>query len=307
MTYRLTLPAFTSPTFLPRPASPLSHKRFRACATTSFEITSAKNSRIKDARALLRRRARDRDMRILLEGHRLISDAFSAGAKPIDFFYTRTALQRDPSATKNLCTMAKNTGAQTFIVDDDVLNGLCDTMTPQGVVAVCARPHVELPVTAPPLTLVLDGVADPGNVGALLRSAAAAGATAALLAPGCADVWALKTLRAGMGAQFRMATRTMDWQEVRTFCEEKHIIVRVADGMVEKSYSEADWCVPSAVVVGSEAEGPCEHAWALADEGVCIPMAGGVESLNVAMAGAVIMFEAKRQRELSTRIVNETC
>lgn len=151
---------------------------------------------------------------------------------------------------------------------------------------------------------------DPGNVGTLLRAAAGAGADGVVLAPGCADPWGLKALRAGMGAQLRMPMLTgVAWPEIEALLvADLGCSVCVADGddaggaegaFVRRSsvgYADHDWTGPSALVVGSEADGPSAEARAMATTRVSIPMANGMESLNAGVAGAVILFEASRQR-----------
>jgi RNA methyltransferase, TrmH family len=153
-------------------------------------------------------------------------------------------------------------------------------------------------------------VRDPGNIGTLLRAAAGAGADGVILTPGCADPWGLKALRAGMGAQLRMPMLTSaSWPDIEALlrrdlgCE-----VCVADGddagslhagferKPAVSYTKYDWRGPRALVVGSEADGASAEAHALASARVSIPMANGMESLNAAVAGAVVLFEASRQR-----------
>lgn len=151
---------------------------------------------------------------------------------------------------------------------------------------------------------------DPGNVGTLLRAAAGAGADGVLLTPGCADPWGLKALRAGMGAQLRMPVVCgVGWPAIDALLRaDLGCAVCVADGDDAGSarpaadrrpsvgYAQHDWTAPSALVVGSEADGPSAEAHALASARVSIPMANGMESLNAGVAGAVILFEASRQR-----------
>lgn len=167
----------------------------------------------------------------------------------------------------------------------------------QGLVGIFERPNSALP-QQPHLTLICDNIHDPGNLGSLLRSAAGAGVNAVCLSTGCADVWGLKALRAGMGAQFRLPIQTgMKWEQIEAYVRRADARVRVAEGGGVE-YTAVHWGGISALVVGSEAEGVSMEAREMADEMVGIGLGGGVESLNAAMAGAVILFEAKRQREL---------
>lgn len=119
-----------------------------------------------------------------------------------------------------------------------------------------------------------------------------------LLTTGCADVWSLKTLRAGMGAQFRLPLlANMTWEEIESSCKQWNLDVHVADADAPIFYSEIDWCTSRGLVIGSEAHGPSDEAFEIGTP-VSIPMKQNVESLNAAMAGTVILFEAARQRSL---------
>lgn len=153
---------------------------------------------------------------------------------------------------------------------------------------------------SPTLALICDEIRDPGNLGSLLRSAAAAGVQAVALTRGCADAWGLKALRSGMGAQFRVPiTSDMEWSQIRAYCDATKMNIKVAEGSSKLSYTQIDWRAPSALVIGSEAQGPSVEAFKAAHHKISIPMSDHVESLNAAMAGAVILFEAKRQREMT--------
>ncbi|CAN8067752.1 unnamed protein product [Agarophyton chilense] len=264
--------------------------------STGGKISSVKNPRVKEARAMLNRRYREKTGRILLEGRRLISDGLEQHLKPIEFFYTKQALERS-SENASLLSSMQNRGAKDYLVPDAVIRLFSDTVNPQGLVGIFEKPHPCLP-DFPTMSLICEEVRDPGNLGSLLRCAAASGVQFVALTPGCADVWSLKALRAGMGAQFRVRVRQgMSWVDIVDYMKKNEISIRVADGFAKKNYSLVDWTIPSALIVGSEATGPSEAAFSAAHEKIAIPMSGEVESLNVAMAGAAILFEAKRQRD----------
>ncbi|MCZ7571500.1 MAG: RNA methyltransferase [Ardenticatenaceae bacterium] len=171
---------------------------------------------------------------------------------------------------------------------------LTETVTPQGVVAVIPVPALPWP-PRPTLVLVCDAVRDPGNLGTLLRAAAGAGVDGVLLPKGNVDVWSAKVLRAGMGAHFRLPLRAhCGWGAVARQVE--GLIVRLAEAAGDLAYDRVDWTEPSALVVGGEAAGASREAAQLAAETIAIPLANDVESLNAAMAGSIILFEAQRQR-----------
>lgn len=257
-------------------------------------LTSTHNPRVRAVRDLLdKRRAREDSRRFVVEGVRLVEAALDAGARPVEAFYTADLADTGRGAA--LLTRLRAAG-ETIEVSDNALRALSDTQTPQGVVAV--MPFLDWPVATPgegaPLALVVDGVRDPGNLGSLLRSAAAAGVDRVLLAPGGVDLYNPKAVRAGMGAHFLLPAVSLDWDGLANAVA--GLAVRAAVAAAQRAYDRADWTVPSALIVGGEADGVSAAGLRLARETVAIPMRPGVESLNAAMAGTVILFEAARQR-----------
>jgi TrmH family RNA methyltransferase len=148
-----------------------------------------------------------------------------------------------------------------------------------------------------PLVLVAVGIQNPGNVGALLRAAEAAGATGAYLAFGCADPFSWKALRGSMGSAFRLPhLRRVGARDVLERLAGRGLATIAATSSGEKRYDEVDLTRPVALVVGSEGAGLDEELLGAVSARVAIPMAGGVESLNVAVAAGILLFEAARQR-----------
>lgn len=256
------------------------------------EITSASNPRIKLARKLTRRRAREQAGLCLLEGTRLVSDAWSAGVSFDSVFVTQRFVDQ-PEPLPILPALEK-AGVPLLLVSEALLAEISDTTTPQGILALSHLP--DLPVPANPwLVLVLDGVGDPGNAGTLLRSGVAAGVELVVFGPGTVDPFSPKVLRAGMGAHFRVATLlAASWDEVALALGAERPLY-VADAQAVLSYDAVDWNQPAALVIGSEAHGPSQAALTAATP-IAIPMASAVESLNAGVAGSVILFEAARQR-----------
>ena len=252
-------------------------------------ISSAANPRLKLARALQKRRNRRKQQQILLEGQRLIADSMSAGFPPALFFFTPEAEKAHPE----LLEQAADAGAQLLRVEDEIFAHISDTVTPQGLLAITPIPHI--PVGDQGLALVLDGVRDPGNLGTLLRTAAAAGADQVILLPGVADPWSPKALRAGMGAHFHIAIRpARDAAQARAWLPDHALYLADARGDVR--YSDVDWTRPSALILSGETQRTeLPHHWPDLTT-VSIPMSRHIESLNVAVAGGVILFEAARQR-----------
>jgi TrmH family RNA methyltransferase len=167
---------------------------------------------------------------------------------------------------------------------------------PQGVVALAQWPQIE--PGRPGIMLVLDSIQDPGNLGTLLRSADAVDVAEVLCAKGTADIYSPKVVRAAMGAHFRLAIeQDLGWEQVgERLAFVDHVYA--ADAAARMPYYAADWRQPAALLIGNEAHGLSDAARALAGKSIGIPMRGQAESLNAAVAGSVILFEAQRQRML---------
>ena len=253
------------------------------------EITSASNPQIKLAARLHRRRLRQTHGLCLLEGTRLVQDALSIGAPFHTCFITAPAADAQPELAAQL-----QRACPLYLVPPAILDKISETVSPQSIAAVVPIPDLPLPPAAA-LSLILDGVQDPGNAGTLLRTAAAAGVDQVLFAPACVDPFNGKVLRAAMGAHFRVPIRILaHWEDVwAALPTGQPLYLASAEGSTP--YDEVDWGEPSALVLGSEAHGASSQMQERA-ETVAVPMAAATESLNVAAAGAVILFEAARQR-----------
>ena len=251
-------------------------------------ITSLQNEKVRLARALQSQaKIRRKEGKIALEGVRLIRDACERGNNPEYILYT------PGSANEQLIADLQQQGMTLVAVSDEVMRHVSDTQQPQAVVGVFPMPAPVLPVN-PERVLIIDSIRDPGNMGTMLRTAAAAGVQAGLLSPDCADPYNPKTLRGGMGAHFRIPIAECSWQDIAAYCDRLHIYL--ADSRGEIRYDEADWSAPWALIIGSEAHGAGDDAGHLAIARVYIPLAAETESLNAAVAAGVILFEAQRQR-----------
>jgi TrmH family RNA methyltransferase len=228
----------------------------------------------------------------VLEGVRLVADALACGAALELALYTPDQLAETITGQDLLGRIEQLPIAHQAA--PQVVAAAADTVHPQGVVALAHWPQVEQ--GKPGLMLVLDSIQDPGNLGALLRSAEAVGVAEVLCARGTADLYSPKVVRAAMGAHFRLAMeQDLSWEEVSdrlAFVDH----VYAADAAATMPYYAVDWRQPSALIVGNEAHGLSEQAKSLARNLIGIPMRGHAESLNAAVAGSVILFEALRQR-----------
>jgi TrmH family RNA methyltransferase len=144
------------------------------------------------------------------------------------------------------------------------------------------------------LSLILDGISDPGNLGTILRTAWATGVEAVFLMPGSVDAHNPKVVRAALGAHFRLPLIETNWEDLGQRLA--HVESWLAEARQGLAYDQVDWRQPSALIIGSEAEGPSEAARRFTDRRVHIPMPGPAESLNAAVAAGVLLFEVARQR-----------
>lgn len=224
----------------------------------------------------------------VVEGVRLIEEAVNAGWQFQFVLYSDGLSERGKALIETL-------SAKNIEVDDvagDLLQKLSDTENPQGILAVLENSQLPLP-KSPNFILIPDQIRDPGNLGTLLRTAAATGVQAIFLSPETTDVFAPKIVRAGMGAHFRLSIHSLTWEEIKTQTKDMNIYIADMDGT---SCWETDLRKPLALIIGGEAAGASDEAQRLASQKISIPMAGNVESLNAGVAGSVLMFEVVRQR-----------
>ena len=261
----------------------------------SGTITSLKNDKVRYVRSLQgRRRVRQQERRFVFEGMRLVEEAIRAGVSPAFAFYTE-AMEADGRGGR-LLTSLREMSVPHYRVSDEVMAACSDTEAPQGILVVLSFPELTRP-ERPTLLLVVDRVRDPGNLGTILRTAFAARVEQALLAPGTVDASNPKVVRAAMGAHLHLPIAALGWEGIGRTVVGCNVWLAATDG--EVPYTAVNWRQPAALIIGGEATGASERAAALARGQVSIPMAGGVESLNSAVATAVILFEAIRQRSAS--------
>ncbi|MEO7912804.1 MAG: RNA methyltransferase [Roseiflexaceae bacterium] len=256
-------------------------------------IESPANSHVKHIRSLAAdRKDRRRERLFVLEGVRLVADALAGGVRLDLALYAPEQLAQTVAGQALLDQL--ETLAVAYEASAQVVAAASDTVHPQGVVALASWPQVA--PSMPGIILVLDALQDPGNMGALLRSAEAVGVAEVLAITGTVAVYSPKVVRAAMGAHMRLAiTQDLSWEAV---AERLALVDQVyaADAEARMPYFAADWRQPSALIIGNEAHGLSEDARALARSPISIPMHGRAESLNAAVAGSVILFEALRQR-----------
>lgn len=254
-------------------------------------ITSPDNARIKLVRALFNnKKTRDETGLFPIEGIRLCEEALAAGWIPQLTLHTPEISARG----LELLQSPQLSGAEIVMVTMNLLEKATSTKTPQGIVMVFKQPEV-LNIKNPNPVLVCDRLSDPGNLGTLLRCARAFGVQAVLVTSESADVWAPKTLRAGMGAHFHVWVQEMTEEQIIKMCKFWGLKIFLAD-MRGKYIWKTDLKIPLALVIGGEAEGAGQGLRAACDEKIAIPMPAGSESLNAAVSGSIILYEIMRQR-----------
>lgn len=188
------------------------------------------------------------------------------------------------------------------IVSDEVFRKMCDTKTPQGILTVLEQFHYrekDIYAGENPLILILESIQDPGNLGTMIRTAEGAGVSGILMDRGTVDIYNPKVIRATMGSVYRMPFYYTD--DLRASIERmktQNIRVFAAHLRGEEFYTKKDYRKGTAFMIGNEGNGLTEETASLADSYIKIPMGGSVESLNAAVAAALLMYEADRQRRL---------
>jgi TrmH family RNA methyltransferase len=260
-------------------------------------VRSRSHPLVKRLRAL-RERAFPEGGLMLLEGPKLVLEALRAGVELVEAAASARAVER-PGGAEALTAMEDN-GVPVRLLADDVLEAVSELRTSQGLLAIGQRPRPEpeaLFAGLAPLVVVAVGVQDPGNLGGLLRSAEAAGASGAILTTGCADPFSWKALRGSMGSAFRLPLLAgLSAEDALALLRARGVRLAATAADAPTSYAEADLRGALALLVGSEGSGLPEVLEAAADLRLRIPMAGEVESLNAGVAAGVLLFEAARQR-----------
>ncbi len=272
-------------------------------------ITSPSNPKVALLRSLHTPKGRAGADAFLVEGPHVIGAAIEAGVVPFLLLYEPTSLGRTEEGRTllDVLTQIGNTGQMEALeVNMRALAHACDTQTPQGIVGAVALADV-----APerlrarrrgrfrPLVLVLDEVADPGNLGTILRSALAADVDEVLLTPGCVDPYSPKVVRAASGAHFHLPIAPQQsWEQItqRLSGAPKTAQILLAEAHAARPYYDVDLSRRTALIIGNEARGPSAQVRRLATERISIPMWNGVESLNAAIAASILLFEAARQQ-----------
>ena len=257
-------------------------------------ISSNKNQHVQHIRELLAKRAsRETHESFIVEGVRLCEEAIHAGYLPRLVMYSEDCSPRG----MELVNKAHTAGSKVFCVKKDVLDALSGTESTQGI--LMAMPMTPLPLPEDlHFIVIIDQLRDPGNLGTILRSSVAAGAQAVLCTPGSVDAWSPKVVRSAMGAHFHLPVLQKEWHEIHALCKKRPhpLTVFLAESEKGTALWQADLKKPIALVIGGEADGASDEVKHGVDALLNIPMPGGFESLNAAVAASIILFEVVRQR-----------
>lgn len=264
-------------------------------------VTSRQNAVVKTFRSLAAKRTRG-DRRLLLEGEHLVTEALEAGvAIPVAALAGRM-LARDAGADRSheLVLRLEQHGARVLSVSEAVLAAMSPVRTPSGIIAIgeFVPPDIERVLDGRlPLVALLAGVQDPGNLGAVVRTAEASGATGLIASPPSADPFGWKALRGAMGSTFRLPVpERVPLHEALLAARRRGLTIAAAVPRDGIPLHQADFRRPIAVMLGGEGGGLRDADLDHADERITIPMKAPVESLNVAVSAAVMLYEAARQR-----------
>lgn len=263
-------------------------------------ITAVSNQRIKNLHGMMQKAKARREQDVfVVEGVKMFLEAPEERVREVyvsESFYEKCACREK----------LKRCGFE--LVSDEVFKKVSDTQTPQGILCVIEQFHYTLEDVLKqdaPLLMLLEDIQDPGNLGTILRTAEGAGVDGIILSKGCVDIYNPKTIRSTMGSVYRMPfLYTEELPAVMKDLQARGVCLYAAHLKGTLSYDEFDYKTGTAFLIGNEGNGLKESTAAGADEYLKIPMAGQVESLNAAVASAVLMYEAYRQRRNGEKSIN---
>jgi RNA methyltransferase, TrmH family len=244
------------------------------------------------ARDLRRRKARERDALFVVEGIRSVEELLRSRLDIIGVL-SAPKLGESPRGESLRRDVAAR-GCELSDVTEREFHSATETESPQGVLAVARIPGrslAELKGLVPLRVLLLDAVQDPGNVGTIVRTAAALGADATVALPGTVDLWNAKVVRSAMGAHFHHHAFHCTWEDMASFLEQENVPLWVADARGEPPGAGAPPRL--ALAVGNEGGGLSPHVRAVAARVISLPVAPAVESLNVAVAAGILLYELR--------------
>ena len=258
------------------------------------QITSRDNQRLTNARKVRDGKSRDQ---IFIEGRRLSVEALRSDLIIEECLLTESF--RGPEFADKIAGRASKIAR----LPDRIFASIADTEQSQGIVLLASRPQSNsaqiesnLINDSLPLVIFLNEINNPANLGAIIRTAEAAGVAGVVTSTNSVDVFSPKALRASMGSSFRMPIwENVDFDEILAWSRERALTPTAADISAKCAYIDIDWKIPRLLVFGSEAHGLDESDLKTIEQTILIPMENGVESLNVGVSAGILLFEAKRQ------------
>jgi TrmH family RNA methyltransferase len=261
------------------------------------KIESASNPLIKEAVSIRDKRSKYRHRAFIIEGKHLIESALKSRAPLKRVFATGGFFSRGINRT--LITGLLKTGAEVYEVSGYILKKISDAETPQGIAGIASYNPAsldELSFTGKPLVVICDGIQEPGNLGAIVRTSDAFGADAVVLLPGTCDAFSPKTLRATAGSIFNIPIIYEETDSLVWWLKSKKITLAAASPRADRVIFDVKFNIPLAVVLGNESKGVSAGILRASDVSFRIPIPGGAESLNAASSLAVCLYEVMMQR-----------
>jgi len=266
-----------------------------------MKVTSRDNSLLRHTRAVRDGLVEDA---IYVEGMRLCEEALASGLRIYAVIFSDQIAEKKKPA--ELIAQLANVSDRVICVSEKLLTYVSYSKTSQGILLLASRPdtHEQLFTSKqiePSLIVIMHRITNPVNLGAILRTAEATGATGAVATENATDPFAPKSLRGAMGAAFRLPVwYRPTYLQALEWCKQHGVKTVCADLRAPNNYTEVDWTGPCALILGPETSGLSRAEIAAADEAVKIPMREPVESLNVSVAAGVLLYEAARQRQLQS-------
>ncbi|MCS6771042.1 MAG: RNA methyltransferase [Kiritimatiellae bacterium] len=262
-----------------------------------ISITSLQNPRLKELIRLQKRPYRDERGLVVVEGYREVKRMLDNGRAPLALFFAPEFYQgaNEPEIVRR-CAEA---GAELFECSREAFAKVAYRDRPEGLIALTRQVRLrlaDLSLPERPLLLVAEAIEKPGNLGSLLRSADAAGVHAVIVCDRCTDIHNPNVVRSSIGTLFSLPVAEAESEETLRWLREREIRIVAATPHAEREYTEVDMTVGIAIVVGTEKFGLSEKWMSAADERARIPMFGQIDSLNVAAATTLLLYEAVRQR-----------
>ena len=254
-------------------------------------IDSKENNLFKETKKLKDRRGRNKNNKYIIEGFRLVKEAFKAGVKVDKVFVSSSSQDKIEEYLGSYIEQTK-----IYVLRDELLNELCQTENPQGIVAVLDI-NKSVVDKKGSFYLLCDKVQDPGNLGTIIRTAHAAGVDGIILTKGTVDIYNPKVIRATMGSIFYIPIIFEDeeYSQTKQLLDQGFSMIATSlQG--DKNFFEEDLSGKIIVSMGNEGNGVSEEIYNLSDKKVKIPMPGGAESLNVSVATAIILYEKVKQK-----------